>query len=360
MSASARASPTTRTYPTIAADGIAWEFAASPAGVVAIGDLQGDVTALDAIARANGLVDPQGRWRGGQQHLVVCGDLIGGHDDGLLCARYVMRLQREARRCGGMVHALLGNHDLVAARGETTKWTRGERRRYRQTPQPGAPSAKAGDAYRGDSELARWLRSRNAIVRIGDSLFVHAGLGSWWPVTTPPAVNATIRAWIAHWQGRAPAPPLATRWAVGVPGMERSSRWARGPLWTRVFKATEGRRRRGAPTRNRLAAWLDAGGVRRLVLGHAPIDGPDILLVHPYYGDRVVLLDTRIVDARHGSMTALRLEAGRPMAMRVAPARRDPGCRQRELARLLVAGMPWWRRWWEAVRQRLGHWRDGG
>ncbi|MGE3173448.1 MAG: metallophosphoesterase [Planctomycetota bacterium] len=328
-------------WPVLPSDGVRWRFAAPPGGVVAIGDLQGDLCGLEAILRTAKLVDAAGEWIGARRHLVLAGDLIGGHADGCLLTFRVRRLERQARAAGGAVHALLGNHELLPARGEVDKWTGAEKEQWRRHPPAGAPSPKPRDAFRGDGAPAHWLRRRNAVVRIGDDLFAHAGVDAWLTVAAVGEVNATVRAWIAHWQGVGASPSPATQWAVGAPGMARDAALARGPLWTRGFKPDGDRRPAGGPSRADLCAWLDAHGLRRLVVGHAPVDG-GVLQAHPYYGDRVAMLDTRIADPRRGRLAALCLDAGAQRALDVPQERRDPTCRERELALLQRHG--WHRR----------------
>ena len=329
-------------HATLPWDGVPWAFAQPADGVVAVGDLQGDLVGLDAILRLCGMADARGDWCGRSRHLVLAGDLVGGCDDARLLVAFVQRLEAQAARAGGRVHALLGNHDVLPAQGEVGKWTRGERRAWRDHPGEGAGEGPARDAFRGDGPAAKWLRSRNALVRIGDTLFAHAGVGPWLEHADPGAVNATIRAWIAHWQGTADAPPAATRWTAGVPGMARESRFACGPLWTRAFKPDGSRRARGAPARAELAAWLAQHGAARLAIGHAPVDGGAIATAHPYYGDLVAMLDTRIVDARHGGPSALCIDARGVRALRFAAECRDRGCRKRERQRLAAAPRRGW------------------
>jgi hypothetical protein len=329
-------------HATLPWDGVPWAFAQPADGVVAVGDLQGDLVGLDAILRLCGMADARGDWCGRSRHLVLAGDLVGGCDDARLLVAFVQRLEAQAARAGGRVHALLGNHDVLPAQGEVGKWTRGERRAWRDHPGEGAGEGPARDAFRGDGPAAKWLRSRNALVRIGDTLFAHAGVGPWLEHADPGAVNATIRAWIAHWQGTADAPPAATRWTAGVPGMARESRFACGPLWTRAFKPDGSRRARGAPARAELAAWLAQHGAARLAIGHAPVDGGAIATAHPYYGDLVAMLDTRIVDARHGGLSALCIDARGVRALRFAAECRDRGCRKRERQRLAAAPRRGW------------------
>ena len=261
-----------------------WDVRPEPRRVVAIGDLHGDLRAFGAIARACGLLDERGSWRGGSAHLVLMGDLVGGEHSRLLL-NALMRLEHEARRAGGRVHALLGNHDLLPVAGRFGKLTPGERRDYQKSD------------FQGDGPYAEWVLQRPAILKIGRILYVHAGLDTWALDTDPAEVNANVRAWIAHFQGRGPKPPRDTRWAFDDDD---------GPMWTRAFR--EGRRPKDAPSKKTMRAILERLEVDRIVLGHSPTDDGDIVLDHPHYGECVALIDTRISDEKRGRLGALIIE----------------------------------------------------
>ena len=270
-----------------AAGGADWDVRPEPPRVVAIGDLHGDLRAFGAIARACGLLDERGSWCGGGAHLVLMGDLVGGAHSRLLL-NAVIRLEREARRAGGRVHALLGNHDLLPAAGRFGRMKRKERRAYHKHD------------FRGDGPYSEWLRGRPTILKIGETLYVHAGLHRWALDTDPAEVNAQVRAWIAHHQGRGPKPPKSTRWAVDEDD---------GPMWTRAFKARR-RKPKDAPSLKTIRAILDRLGAERIVLGHAPTRDGSIVTDHPHYGESVVLIDTRISDDERGKLAALVVQHG--------------------------------------------------
>ena len=263
-----------------------WDVRPVPARVVAVGDLHGDVRGLGAIARACALLDRGGSWIGGDAHLVLMGDLVGGTDSRLLL-NAVMRLEREARRAGGRVHALIGNHDVLPASGRFGKMTRRERRAYHKSD------------FRGDGPYSEWLRGRPTILKIGQTVFVHAGLDRWALDTDPAEVNASVRAWIAHEQGVGPKPPKKTRWTVDEED---------GPMWTRAFKARGGKPK-DAPSKKDIRAVLERLGAERIVLGLSPTRN-GIVTEHPHYGTSVVLIDTRISDDERGKLGALVLERG--------------------------------------------------
>jgi hypothetical protein len=188
--------------------------------------------------------------------------------------------------------------------------SRAEKSLYKNFPVPGASGDKTHHAFRGNSIYAKWIRRRNALLRIGSTLFAHAGVDDWACYVPPARLNATIRAWIAFWQGVGEKPPKPTRWTAGTPSMERGSRHAQGPLWVRAFKIRRGRpgkRPRKGLTREELDQILTQLNVQRVVVGHSPVHEGEILTRHPYYDDRIVMTDTRLSDGEYGSLSSLEI-----------------------------------------------------
>lgn len=267
-----------------------WDVRPTPSRVVAIGDLHGDVRAFGAIARACGLLDEDGTWIGEKSHLVLMGDLLGGPQSRLLLEA-VIRLEAEARRAGGGVHAILGNHDVLPAAGRFEKMSRRERAAY------------GPDDFRGDGRFSEWLRTRPTILKIGDTIFVHAGLDDWALDTDPGEINEHVRAWLAHLQGKGEKPPKNTKWTMDED---------EGPMWMRAFKARGGRGKKpkDGPSKKTLRAILERLGGVRVVLGHSPTKDSTIVIDHPHYGAAVALVDTRISDTKRGKLGALVLQHG--------------------------------------------------
>jgi len=327
-------SPSLRCCPdgraTLPPDRIPWDVRPPPQRVVAVGDIQGDLVALASILDDRQLIDQDGHWTGGPGHLVLNGDLVGDNHDSRLLMDFVIRLEEEAAKAGGAVHALLGNHDILALGRIGRSRRQAERRLFRRHPVTGAPTAAYQDAFRGDTAYAQWLRRRNAIVKIGQVIFAHAGVNRWLLHHHPSRVNATIRAWIRYWQGVADEPDHRSRWAVGHfasdPGPEPDGLPPRdvvfnardtGPLWTRAYKPVTNRKNKytgekhpAAPENDELREILDKYGAQRLVIGHNPVRGKEVLLAHPYHGDMVVMIDTRISARKGGALTCLEIENG--------------------------------------------------
>jgi hypothetical protein len=99
--------------------GVEHEGAAGPApdepGTTwVVGDVHGHRDELVAALHAAGLTDADGGWTGDEDRLWFLGDFFDRGPSGVAVVEQVMRLTDEAEKAGGAVHALLGNHEILA------------------------------------------------------------------------------------------------------------------------------------------------------------------------------------------------------------------------------------------------------
>ena len=148
--------------------------------VVAVGDVHGGYDEFVGILRAAGVIDARHRWSGGKTHLVQTGDLIDRGPDSRKANDLVMRLEAEARKAGGRVHALLGNHEVMNLTGDLRYTSPAEfgafatKRsgdvRNRAYPTLADPARKDEPSYRQqwyfDHPLG-WVEHREAYGRMG-------------------------------------------------------------------------------------------------------------------------------------------------------------------------------------------------
>ncbi|MFD9894621.1 metallophosphoesterase family protein [Amycolatopsis sp. NPDC059027] len=78
-----------------------------------VGDVHGHRDALADALRAEGLLDDDENWAGGEDHLWFLGDFVDRGPDGVGAIDLVMRLETEAAEAGGLVQTLLGNHEIL-------------------------------------------------------------------------------------------------------------------------------------------------------------------------------------------------------------------------------------------------------
>ena len=145
-----------------------------PEKLFAISDVEGNFNTVTGMLKQQKVIDAQLHWQYGKGHLVFIGDVFdrGNHVTELLWLIY--RLEGEARAAGGEVHMLLGNHEIMVLQNDL----RYAEKKY--VTFDGLLQKQQGlryvDLLREDSELGRWLRSKNIVEKIGDTLFTHGGM----------------------------------------------------------------------------------------------------------------------------------------------------------------------------------------
>jgi hypothetical protein len=82
------------------------------------------------------------------------------------------KLEEEAKEKGGYVHIILGNHEIMNLSGDFPF----VQPKYFNSAKLMAKSYE--DLYGPDTELGRWLRSKNIMERIGDYLCLHGGVSA--------------------------------------------------------------------------------------------------------------------------------------------------------------------------------------
>jgi Calcineurin-like phosphoesterase len=196
--------------------------------IVAIADIHGSAAGLVEILRAAGLVGADRKWTGGTARLVQTGDFLDRGQTVREVMDLLMRLEGEARRAGGRVDVLFGNHegmnvlhdtrDVSTQAYATFQDGRSEERRRKAFDVHAAIAKKKGNTLAreewmtahppgyveymqalGESgQYGRWIRARKVVLQIGDTIFMHAGLR---PDTTATlddvnrGVEREIKAW---------------------------------------------------------------------------------------------------------------------------------------------------------------------
>ncbi|SEW51589.1 metallophosphoesterase [Chitinophaga arvensicola] len=138
--------------------------------LLVISDIEGEFEVFRALLLANKVVDSQYNWIYGKGQLVIDGDLFdrGSHVTEYLWLLY--KLEQDATSKGGYVHTILGNHDIMNLSGDL----RYVLPKYKESAQ--LMGVDYMRLYDENTELGRWLRTKNVMERIGDQLFMHAGL----------------------------------------------------------------------------------------------------------------------------------------------------------------------------------------
>ena len=273
-----------------------------PQRIVAVGDLHGDFKAWQDIARGAGVMNAKGHWSGGKTILVQMGDITDREPDSLKIIKSLQQLQREAARAGGRTIVILGNHEAMNLLGDNRYTTLGEYAVFVDGQSPTRRDrvyennrAQLEAAYRAQDaritpaqvrvkwmaehplgwvehrvawgptgELGQWAARNPAILKIGDTLFVHGGISAEYARQPLDAVNKRVAAAMAS-ADDGPASvltdPLGPMWYRGLVATDPDAQAARAAMKPPSPALTADQE---------LDAVLAAYGAKRLVVAHTP------------------------------------------------------------------------------------------
>jgi hypothetical protein len=299
--------------------------------IVAVGDIHGAYDKFVDILREAGLIDSRRRWTGGRTVLVQTGDVLDRGAQSRQAIDLLRKLEEEAPKAGGQVHALLGNHEAMRILGILRDIGAGEiaafrtpdsedlRDRYyeallKQNTEQARAAGQTFDAegfrvrfydenppgaiemilaYGPKGEYGRWLRMRDTMIKINGIVFLHGGIS---PAVAPlgcAAINEKVRAELDTL--RPPDPALQTSLIAGP----------EGPLWYRGYFMGEPKL-----TTEGLESVLTTLGARAIVVGHTP---PASYTITPSFDNRVIQIDTGMLNGdffKGGRPSALEIQGG--------------------------------------------------
>jgi len=233
----------------------------APGRIVAIGDLHGDLNATLRALHTAKVIDDKGKWIGGATVVVQTGDVLDrGHDEREILDLFD-RLREEARKEGGALHALLGNHEVMNVQGQFRYVTRGgfltfedvstsQRKQVEQYPPHERGRAMA---FAPGGPYAMRLARQDTAVMINDTLFVHGGLLPEHLRYGVGQTNQEVKAWMRG--ERTHLPKIMAR--------------DDAPTWVRQYSSDKP----GAEDCRTLESALGLVGAKRMVVGHTPQKG---------------------------------------------------------------------------------------
>ena len=222
------------------------------------------------------VIDEKNNWIAGKTHLVQTGDVLDRAPDSKKAVDLLMKLEKQADKVGGKVHALIGNHEAMVMLGQWHYVHPGEiesfggEKKFRETM---SPTGKYG----------KWISGHNAIIKINDILFLHGGLSGQFAKKTLNEINDAIREGLKKKDG------------MGI--LNHPS----GPLWDRSL-ALGGENE----VARQLEKTLKHYGANRVVVGHtASTEG-----VFARASNRVIRIDVGMSSYYGGPAECLVVEKG--------------------------------------------------
>jgi Calcineurin-like phosphoesterase len=348
-----------------------------PSRIVAIGDVHGAYPEFVSILERTGLIDGNFNWAGGQSTFVQVGDILDRGAESRKALDLMMKLQGQAEQQHGKVIPLLGNHEVMDMTGDLRYVSLGEYQAFATEQSEKVREQKfeeykkfmAGhsitgsspatvdrdkwmaehppgffelrDAYGPKGYYGRWFRSHDAVVEVGDTIFLHGGLDPelhyksieeinkriheeistfdtlWnalseanviWPyMTLEEAIHQTMEEYRAAQSGAVTANPSAqndmVRFLRDFPNWSINS--PQGPLWYRgLADDPEG------PLEGKLETMLVKLKADYIVMGHTVLPTHTITA---RFQNHAFLIDTGMNAAffTNGRASALEFENGR-------------------------------------------------
>ncbi|MCP4254634.1 MAG: T9SS type A sorting domain-containing protein [Candidatus Scalindua sp.] len=243
-----------------------------PSKIVAVSDIEGNFKGLTNLLKSAGIVDSNLNWIFGDGHFVLIGDVFDRGDYVTECLWLLYKLEAEAKAAGGEVHMLIGNHEFMCLTGDY---------RYVEPKYDDVVSLlgvrEYKDLYGSDTELGRWLRTKNSIVKIGKYIFNHAGISPELASSglSIPDMNLIVQKKIDGIDG--PNTELVTD--------KSGCFWYRGyvkavsPYYVKASSSD-------------VSQILNTFDASRFFVGHCKLDGIDMM-----YGGKVIGIDVR---SNHG------------------------------------------------------------
>ncbi|MGB0914427.1 MAG: T9SS type A sorting domain-containing protein [Crocinitomicaceae bacterium] len=146
------------------------EYNSTPSKFLTISDFDGHIEAFTMLLRGEGIIDNNFNWTYGDGHLIISGDLFDRGFHVTECMWLLYKLESEAELAGGKVHLIIGNHEMFNL---TDDWRYVEVKYFNNAHLMGK---RMSELYDSNTELGRWLRSKNIVERIGNYAFMHGGI----------------------------------------------------------------------------------------------------------------------------------------------------------------------------------------
>lgn len=296
--------------------------------IIVVGDVHGDFERFIEVLQSAEVIDKKHKWIAGKTHLVQLGDIPDRGPDTRKTIEFLMTLEKSARRKGGRVHILIGNHEAMNMYGDLRYVTEGEYKAFatkksrnrlealykdemnwisKNVPEDERPVMD--EAFRElwfaqrplgfyehrsywlpNGKYGEWVLSKNAVLKIGDTLFVHGGIGPRYANWAIDDLNDAVRDSLMDFDNTEDAIAFQED----------------GPLWQRGLALNP-----EEEDAEHLEKVLSNFKVKRIVLGHTPTPG----VILPRFQGKVILADVGLSRYYGDNLACLEIENGKTYAI---------------------------------------------
>ena len=243
---------------------------------VAISDVHGQFDLFVKLLQTHGVIDANYNWKFGTGHLIVLGDIFDRGPKVTELLWLVNQLEEQARKTGGKVHYLLGNHELMTLNNDL----RYLNEKYLKTAKE--MHMTYNQFFAENTFFGKWLRKKPVLITINDILFVHAGISPEF-ITHGLDIRKTNYTFINNITGKPWDEILKDSTNTFL--MKKD-----GPVWCRGYFNNQ-------ITEYDVNDILDYFGTKHIIIGHTSF--PNIL---SFNGGKIIAIDSSIKEGDYGEV----------------------------------------------------------
>jgi len=296
--------------------------------IIAVGDIHGDYEAYFEVLFAAELVDQTGDWIGGKTIFVQTGDVADRGPDSRKIIEHLQALQKQARKKGGKVISLIGNHEAMNMTADLRYVHKGEyaafvtdkseavrERTYlankdvietfykNQDPDLTPEAIKAKweatsplgklehqAAWSSKGDIGKWVAKNPAAALVHGNLFAHGGFSQKYIDFSIKDLNKAAKKALKQ-------KDISEESIINDP---------QGPLWYRGLVAENVESGEGLSPEAEVARVLEAYDAKRIIVGHTPARKG----IKASYGGTLIQIDTGMSAYYKGTRSFLRIENG--------------------------------------------------
>jgi hypothetical protein len=260
--------------------------------IIAIGDIHGDFKLLLNCLRLANVIDSNNNWNGNNTIVVQVGDQIDNCRDFNNCIHhtddtphdieiliYMYKLNKQAKKSGGAVYSLLGNHEIMNIEGDMRYVSYQNILKFGNNFNSGL--ANRIKYFNIGSEMTKMLGyTRHTGIIIGDLLFVHAGvlpiLAKKFNISN---INRLIRSWV-----------LGSKTNSKLVHMIKDNLKI-SPFWIRLFGEIDANLDSNDNNCKKINDTLSLYKLKGMVIGHTPQFFPNNLGINSTCGNKLWRVD---------------------------------------------------------------------
>jgi hypothetical protein len=259
--------------------------------IIAIGDIHGDFKLLIKCLLLANVIDNNYNWIGGNTYVVQVGDQIDNCREINNCIHnndvandieiliFMYNLNKKAKKFGGAVYSLLGNHEIMNIEGDMRYVSYKNLLKFGNDIQSGIQNRV--QYFNRGSEMSKMLAyTRHSGLIIGEVLFVHAGilpiLAKKFKISN---INRLIRSWILGFN-------TDTNLIKMIKDDIKLS-----PFWIRLFGELKPNLESNNIKCNEINNTLDIYNLKGMVIGHTPQFFPNHTGINSTCGNKLWRVD---------------------------------------------------------------------